>query len=137
MQGTSKRFCLAAAAVVLLALVAPCYGDDAAQHIQQGDSFLKNHNTAKAIAEFRAAIDSNPDSVEAHKKYIRATQDSYLEASGFSKAADFEELRKRMDGAYAAADAKLRVTYETWAQQHPDKAVYQWALGTLVKRGAD
>jgi len=131
LRKTSKRLCVAVVAVVLLALVAPCSGDDAAQHIKQGDAFLKNHNTAKAIAEFRAAVDSNPDSVEAHKKYIRATQESYLAASGFSKAANFEELRKRMDGAYAAADAKLRVTYERWAQQHPDKAVYQWALGTL------
>jgi thiol-disulfide isomerase/thioredoxin/Tfp pilus assembly protein PilF len=123
--------CLAAAALLFLTVTPPCQADDAKEHIQKGDAFLANHDSAKAIAEFRAAIGVAPDSVEAHRKFMRATQNSYLEASDFSKAANFEDLRRRMDGAYATADEKLREIYEQWAQQHPDKAIYQWALGTL------
>ena len=114
-----------------LASAFSCRADDAKQHLQQGEAYEKTREMDKAIAEFKAAIELDPNLAEAHSKFILATQMSYLEKTGFEKANNFEERRKLMDGAFATANGKLRVIYEGWAQEHPERAVYQWALGTL------
>jgi thiol-disulfide isomerase/thioredoxin/Tfp pilus assembly protein PilF len=119
------------------AIAISCWADDAKQHLQQGEAFLKARQASKAITEFRAAIELDPNLVEAHTQFMWATKDFYLEETGFEKANDFEERRKLMDGAFAKADQQLRTTYEAWAKEHPDKAVYQWALGELSRQDVE
>jgi thiol-disulfide isomerase/thioredoxin/Tfp pilus assembly protein PilF len=134
----STRFYCSVIAVVLCCAIASFAGaDDAKQHMKQGESFQKSHQTSKAVAEFRAAIDSDPDMAEAHRQFMWATKEVHLGKSGFEKANNFEERRKLMDGAFAKADAELRITYEAWAKEHPDKAVYQWALGVLSREDVE
>lgn len=125
------------AAILCCAIASSCWADDAKQHMEKGKAFLKTRETMKAIAEFRAAIELDPDLVEAHTQFIWATKNSYLVETGFEKANNFEERRKLMDGAFAKADQQLRTTYEAWATEDPDKAVYQWALGTLAREDVE
>lgn len=137
MTGLTRFYSFFIAAVLCCAIPAFAGVDDAKRHVQQGESFLKAHQASKAIVEFRAAIESDPDFAEAHTKFIWATKDLNLEKSGMNKANNFEERRKLMDGAFAKADAELRITYEAWAKEHPDKAVYQWALGVLSREDVE
>lgn len=134
---STKFYGFVIAAVLCCAIASSCWADDAKQHMQQGEAFLKARQASKAIAEFRAAIELDPDLAEAHTQFIWATKDSYLEETGFAKANNFEERRKLMDGAFEKADQQLRTTYEAWAKEHPDKAVYQWALGVLSRQDVE
>lgn len=132
------RFYSSIIAVALCCAIPAFAGlDDAKQHMKQGESFQKSHQTSKAVTEFRAAIEADPDMAEAHTQFMWATKDVYLGKSGFEKANNFEERRKLMDGAFAKADAELRITYEAWAKEHPDKAAYQWALGMLWREDVE
>src|SRR5258705_10173379 len=74
-----------------------------------------------AVTLYRKAIDLDPDFYEAHQYYIMSFPSSAasLSADGEKKAAR-ERARKELEDLY-----------QCWAKDHPDKAVYQWALGWL------
>lgn len=129
----STRACMVAfaGAILSVAIVFTCRADTASDHVKKGEAFEKTREMDKAIAEYRAAIELDPNLSQAHSKFIQATQWSLLEKTGFEKANNFEERRRLMDGAFATANAKLRVIYEGWVKEHPERASYQWALGTL------
>lgn len=77
----------------------------------------------KAAADlYRKAIDIDPDYYEAQQAYIMAYPSSLVPTSGTD-----EEKKKARDKAHK----ELEDLYEGWAKKHPDKAVYEWALGDL------
>lgn len=100
--------------------------------MKEGKAFVQSRRTKQAVAEFREAINEDPACTEAHTQFIRAVRSSYLEASHFSEAGNFEALRKRMDRAEGEANQYLRTVYAAWAKKFPkNEAVFDWALGTL------
>ena len=79
----------------------------------QGDTAARAGKLADAAAEFRKAIDADPDFVEAHQRFIEVTQ------------------RLEMPSSRTPSVPRLQELYEGWARQYPKRAVYQWALGFL------
>lgn len=65
-----------------------------------------------AAKDYRQAIDLDPNYVNAHEMFIQAMIVSHPK--------DF-----------AAATKNLKQLYEGWAREHPNRAVYVWALGIL------
>ncbi len=122
---------------LFVALAAPAFAADcqkpaAEKHLEAGKALVQKQKLPQAIAEFRAAIEADPACTEAHTQFILYTESSYLNASHFWQAANFEERRKRMDPAEAAARAHLRKVYAAWAKQYPKyEAVFDWAQGKL------
>jgi Tfp pilus assembly protein PilF len=82
--------------------------------VERGETAARAGAAADAIAEFRKAIDADPNFVEAHQRFIELTQ------------------RQEMQSGEAAAPSRLQQQYERWAREHPKSAVYQWALGLLA-----
>src|SRR5262245_56443384 len=80
--------------------------------VATGDAAAKAGKHADAAAAYRQAIDTDPDFVDAHQKYIESTR------------------RSQRDGEQA--NAGLRQQYEQWAAAHPRRAAYPWALGFLT-----
>jgi tetratricopeptide (TPR) repeat protein len=79
----------------------------------QGDTAARAGNLAAAAAEFRKAIDADPDFVEAHQRFIEVTQ------------------RLEMPSSRTPSVARLQELYEQSAREEPKRAVYPWALGFL------
>jgi thiol-disulfide isomerase/thioredoxin len=77
----------------------------------------------EAVALYRKAIDLDPDYSEAHQYYILTYANSFAPqtASDDEKKVAADKARK-----------ELEEMYQKWASEHPDKAVYQWALGDLL-----
>src|SRR5205814_1428781 len=80
----------------------------------QGDALAKAGKPAEAAAAFRKAIDADPDYVDAHQRFIESTQ------------------RAEMPATRTPVVPRLEALYARWAKQHPNRAVYQWALGFLA-----
>ena len=75
-----------------------------------------------AVASYRKAIDLDPDFYAAHEYYILAYSNAGAPPSGTDeeKKTARKKAHKELDGLY-----------QGWAKEHPDRAVYQWALGSL------
>lgn len=82
-----------------------------------------------AAEAYKRAITIDPDFAKAHENYIFTFQEAAwkqsqeAKKSGDSKSEEKQETPKARD--------KLQREYEELSRQHPDKAVYQWALGFL------
>jgi tetratricopeptide (TPR) repeat protein len=81
----------------------------------EGETAVKAGKYGDAAAAFRKAIEADPDFVDAHQKFIENT---------------------RRVQANAAKGPALGDLYRQWAQEHPSRAVYQWALGFLEQEPA-
>ena len=79
----------------------------------EGDTAARAGKLADAAAAFQKAIDADPDFVDAHQRFIEVTQ------------------RMGMPSSRTPSAPRLQELYEGWAQQYPERAVYQWALGFL------
>ena len=80
----------------------------------QGEAAAKVGKPAEAAAAFRKAIESDPDFVDAHQRFIESTR------------------RAQMPGSRTPTLPQLQTLYERWARQHPKRAAYRWALGFLT-----
>lgn len=125
--------------IALAALVSPAFaqyeGNTAAkQQLQQGDKARESGRYKDAVADYQKAISLDPDFAEAYQQYIFARHlevvmpEILLEESG-------KKPTPEQDKKFKAEDEKLTKSlaqeYEALAKQHPDKAVYPWALGQL------
>ncbi|MHB1958364.1 MAG: redoxin family protein [Acidobacteriaceae bacterium] len=105
-------------------------GNIAARAIyKQGEKALSNGSYADAVADYQKAISLDPNFAEAYQQYIFAR---YLELplhkDQSKTAANPEEEEK------AEADKltqSLVEHFQSLSQQHPDKAIYLWALGQM------
>lgn len=100
---------------------------------EKGEIARKTGNTKGAIADYRRAIDLDPNFTDAHERYIFETEDF---ATRDVRDAVFSphptpEQEARFKKEREAADAQLEAQYEKWAKVHPDKPGYQWALGDM------
>jgi thiol-disulfide isomerase/thioredoxin/Tfp pilus assembly protein PilF len=85
---------------------------------------------SSAAEAYKRAINIDPDFAKAHENYIFSFQQAVWKqsqeankSSGDPKSAEKQETPKARD--------RLQREYDDLSRQHPDKAVYQWALGFL------
>lgn len=76
-----------------------------------------------SVAGLRKAIDLDPDYFEAHQYYI------LYAGAAVSRTGTDEQKRAAMD----KVNGEMQVLYLAWAKEHPEKAVYQCALGTIFE----
>lgn len=86
---------------------------DARAAFAEGETAARAGKLPDAAAAFRKAIDTDPDYVDAHQRYIEITQ------------------RQEMPQSPTPTVPRLQQLYEGWAREQPTRAVYQWALGFL------
>jgi tetratricopeptide (TPR) repeat protein len=84
----------------------------------EGEAAAKSGRHAEAAAAFRKAIETDPDFVDAHQRFIESTR------------------REQMPTSRTPALPHLQELYERWAKQHPKRAAYRWALGFLAHEPA-
>lgn len=125
------------AALLLAALSFPAFaqfdGNAAARAaFQQGEKAWNSANYAEASADYQKAIALDPNFVDAYQEYIFV--DSFLAnpqpAGAAAKQPDPDEEKKER----AAVDARtqtLVLHFQTLSQQHPDRAIYLWALAQI------
>ena len=89
--------------LVIILMLAHAYVASYAQTNKQGTAV-----TAEDLAKLKAAIEANPNSVEAHEAYIKAT--------GFTRWG-------------AKEDPAFVKQYETWMKKFPTSAVVAYSLG--------
>ncbi|MFZ0799828.1 MAG: redoxin domain-containing protein [Terriglobales bacterium] len=93
----------------------------------------KTGNLKAAVANYRQAIQLDPDYVDAHEKYIFTSQDvatSNVSSAIYSGKASAEQ-RAQFKQERDRADVELETEYRKWAEAHPDKPGYQWGLGYI------
>jgi tetratricopeptide (TPR) repeat protein len=110
---------LAAAAVGGVWLARPPAGEsngtpEARARFTAGEITRRAGKHAAAAAEFRRAIEIDPDFAEAHARFIETTR-----------------IAERSD--LDAANRRRQQLYESLAANAPRKAVYRWGLGFLSK----
>jgi thiol-disulfide isomerase/thioredoxin/Tfp pilus assembly protein PilF len=90
---------------------------------------------SSAAEAYKRAINIDPDFAKAHENYIFTSQlavSKQLQNEAKNHSSDDskgQEERERHAGI--KVHEKLQFEYEELCRQHPDKAVYQWALGFL------
>jgi thiol-disulfide isomerase/thioredoxin/outer membrane protein assembly factor BamD (BamD/ComL family) len=109
-------------------------GDAVARALfEQGEKALRSDNYADAIADYKKAITLDPNFIEAHQQYISTRQrEPYLLPRAHTEKATSEQEK----AAAAAAEKQTQALageYEALAMEHPNSAVYPWALGKLYE----
>ena len=87
----------------------------------RGEALSRKSKFAEAAAEYRRAIEIDPDYAEAHSQFIFSSKLSVRDEN--------DPVRSRALGE--AMTDKLKAMYAEWAQKDPKRASYQWALGDL------
>lgn len=88
---------------------------------ERGESLRKKSEFAAAAAAYRAAVELDPDYAEAHSMFIFSSKLSTRDPNDQAKSkAASDEMAE-----------KLKALYTEWAQNHPKRASFQWALGDL------
>ncbi len=102
--------------------------------LQQGDKARESGRYTAAIADYKKAIALDPDFAKAHEQYIFARQ-LELVMPQITLIEGGKKPTPEQNKKWKAESDKLNKTllheYEALAKQHPDKAVYPWALGQL------
>ncbi|MSU25573.1 MAG: redoxin domain-containing protein [Opitutus sp.] len=75
-----------------------------------------------SVAGIRRAIDLDPDYAEAHQYFI-------LYSSVAASRAPGTEEEKKAAGEKSAKE--MEALYQQWAKDHPDRGIYQYALGQI------
>jgi thiol-disulfide isomerase/thioredoxin len=113
----------------------------ARKEFDSGETSRKAADFAAAAGTYRKAIELDPNFAKAHEQYILTTEWAATRAlehpdkSEKAKAGDNDKAKAEHSKRIAAAMAKARVElteqYGQWAKEHPEKAVYEWALGYI------
>ncbi len=100
--------------LALAVIAAPGFGQTAAEHIQQGDSFYAQYEDQKALDEYMAALQLEAENYEALWKTARGIVDLSDLITG--KDAESMEKRKKMyNDAYAYAKKAVAINpNDTW-----------------------
>jgi thiol-disulfide isomerase/thioredoxin/Tfp pilus assembly protein PilF len=84
---------------------------------------------SSAAEAYKRAINIDPDFAKAHANYIFTFQEAvWTQSQEARKSGDLKSEEKQQT---PKARDRLQREYEELSRQHPDKAVYQWALGFL------
>ncbi len=89
---------------------------------EKGEELRRQSKYSEAVAEYRKAIDLDPDFAEAHSNYIFASKLSARDPQGDAAKSK------------AASDAMvetLKQQYAAWIEKDPKRAAYHWGLGDL------
>jgi thiol-disulfide isomerase/thioredoxin len=102
---------------------------------EKGQTAQWSGNLKSAVEAYRRAIELDPDFAKAHEGYIFASQllpldtpESDLQGGSHHSSIKTEEERRQADAKRAQ---KIQEEYVELAQNHPDRPVYQWALGIM------
>ena len=121
--------------VVALALVLSCVpvhgqfdGNAAARAaFDEGEKARKNGRNADAADDYQKAISLDPNFVQAYEQY----QFVIYQVKPADKNGKTNESRKAAKAESDRITQSLVQKYEDLSQQHPDKAIYRWALAQL------
>jgi tetratricopeptide (TPR) repeat protein len=113
-------------------------GDAAGRALfEQGEKALRSDNYAGAIADYKKAITLDPDFIEAHQQYISTRQrEPYLMLSAHTEKTTGKATGEQEKAAAASAEKQTQALageYEALAKEHPNSAVYAWALRKLYE----
>jgi tetratricopeptide (TPR) repeat protein len=143
MAGLRARCILFSISILVASFLAPslCLANEsmgtpaARAEFEKGWAAQLSGDFSSAAEAYKRAINIDPDFAKAHENYIFTSQlavskqlqnDAKNHSSDDSKG---KEERERHAGI--KVHEKLQFEYEELSRQHPDKAVYQWALGFL------
>jgi tetratricopeptide (TPR) repeat protein len=107
---------------------------DAKAEFTQAETARKKGDYKTAVDHYRRAIALDPDYAEAHEYYIftsgdvatsKAVRDAVF--SGKATPEQKAEFKKQRD----ENSKSLKAEYAKLAEEHPEQAGYQWALGDL------
>jgi len=118
--------------VTMLAHSGWCFANEsmgtpaARAEFEKGDAARNNGDFVSACKAYHRATEIDPSFATAHKNYILMrplAKSNCSEKSGSldNPNAEEERVRKQLVGEY-----------EELSRQHPDRAVYQWALGFII-----
>ncbi len=121
-----KRNCLLLALLLLLAGTAAAQesqGTPAAKAaFEKGEELRKQSKSNEAAAEYRKAIELDPNFAEAHSMFIFTSK-----IGGRNGASESAAIK----AADAATGEKLKAIYAEWIEKDPKRAAYHWALGDI------
>src|ERR1039458_9531906 len=123
------RYTLAAALFLSAAHAQPSKGTPAAKaKLDEARAALKDKDEAKAEAAFRAAIELDPNFLDAQEAFVRA-----VNAAEREKVKDVPEAQKQAANQKASdvADRKLDAFYQEWVKRYPTKAAFLYMLGDI------
>ena len=123
------RYALAAALCLSAAHAQPSKGTpEAKAKLDQARAALKDKEEAKAEAAFRAAIEIDPNFLDAHEAFVRA-----VNVAERDKVKDVPEAEKQAANQEASddADRKLDAIYQEWVKRYPTKAAFLYTLGDM------
>jgi len=121
--------------VVALALVLSCLpaygqfdGNAAARAaFDEGENARKNGRYAEAADDYQKAISLDPNFAQAYEQY----QFVIFPAKPLDKGGKTSESRQAAKAESDKITQSLVQKYEDMSHQHPDKAIYRWALAQL------
>ncbi len=103
----------------------------AAVHIDAAKQAQQKRELARAVAEYRLAVEADPDNADAHAGFISALQSLEYGKAGLDKAQTTAERRTAFYAGRVAAEKMLSECYRALEAQYPRKAAVQWALGRI------
>lgn len=129
-------------ALVLTLFLGPslCFANEsmgtpaARAEFEKGETARWTGNFKSAVEAYRRAIEIDPDFAKAHENYIFISQlvtPNLQEKNAKTESSNNPETEEQGKQAGAKARHPLQIEYEELARQHPDRAVYQWALGFI------
>jgi thiol-disulfide isomerase/thioredoxin len=112
------------------------YSGNAAAKVafEQGEKARESDNYAEAVTHYQKAISLDPDFAQAHEQYLLAQRRiiimPYITVIMSGKKPTPEQEATMRAESKKLTDSQIH-DYEALVAQHPDKAVYRWALGSL------
>jgi hypothetical protein len=102
---------------------------------EKGEAARWTGNFRAALEAYRRATEIDPDFAKAHENYISMMQlvrpNTQEESAKTESSGNADTEAEREMRADEQVREQLQAEYEELAQQHPDRAVYQWALGYI------
>lgn len=95
---------------------------DAKAAFEKGEALRKQSKSLEAAAEFRKAIELDPNYAEAHSMFIISSKIGGRNGANESAA---------IKAADAVTIEKLKAIYAEWIEKDPKRAAYHWALGDI------
>ncbi len=108
------------------------FSSEAKQHFDAGKAAQGKKNYELAAAEFRKAIEADPDYIAAHEAFMAATEAANAPKTSMMDV-DFTERRRLMKQAEDTLREKLVGIYEGWTVKYPRSGAVQWVLGRLYR----
>lgn len=109
----------------------------AAAHIASAKQAQQKRDLAGAVAEYRLAVEADPDNADAHSGFISATQSFEYDKAGLGKAETTAERRTALYGGRTAAAKTLADFYAALDARHPTSAAVKWAMGRVDSDAPD